>query len=337
MANGILPAGRYHAAMMEAQETELLIVGAGIAGASLACFAAARQRVVLLEAESQPGYHSTGRSAAMFIESYGPPGVRALTRASRAFFAAPPEGFASVPLLRERGTLSVAAPEQLAALESGAAELALPRLAAAQVLERVPVLRPERVAGGLWDAGAADIDVHALHQGLLRGARAQGAALITDARVTSIERDGRRWRVQAGERRWRADVVVNAAGAWADRVAALAGLPPIGLQPRRRAAFTFAPPAGLAFAHWPCVVDIGEAWYFKPDAGALLASPANADPTEPQDVQPEELDIASGIARLEAATTLQIRRPTRTWAGLRSFVADGEPVFGADPLAPGFF
>lgn len=323
--------------MMEAQATELLIIGAGIAGASLASFAAARRRVVLLEAESQPGYHSTGRSAAMFIESYGPPGVRALTRASRAFFAAPPSGFATAPLLHERGTLSVAAAEQLEALAAAEEELALPRLDAARVLERVPVLRPDRVAGGLWDAGAADIDVHALHHGFLRRARSQGATLVTDARVSSIEHDGRGWRVQAGDRAWRADVVVNAAGAWADRIAALAALPPIGLQPRRRAAFTFAPPAGLAFAHWPCVVDIGEQWYFKPDAGALLASPANADPTEPQDVQPEELDIASGIARIEAATTLQIRRPTHTWAGLRSFVADGEPVLGTDPLAPGFF
>ncbi|MBX3604728.1 MAG: FAD-binding oxidoreductase [Piscinibacter sp.] len=323
--------------MTPTQEIDVLVVGAGIAGASLAYFAAPHRRVALLEAEAQPGYHSTGRSAAMLIESYGPPGVRALTRAGRAFFDAPPAGFAAEPLLRPRGTLSVAAPEQLDALQAAEQELGLPRLRAAEVLELVPVLRPERVAGGLWDAVAADIDVHALHQGLLRGARAHGAQLVIDARVDAIRHAAGRWHVTAGARRWQAAVVVNAAGAWADRVAALAGLPPLGLQPRRRSAFTFAPPAGLAFAGWPCVVDIGERWYFKPDAGALLASPANADPTEPQDVRPEELDIATGIARLEEATTLQIRRPTHTWAGLRSFVADGEPVCGFDPLAPGFF
>ncbi|MCW5666688.1 MAG: FAD-binding oxidoreductase [Piscinibacter sp.] len=323
--------------MTDAADTDVLIVGAGIAGASLAYFAAARRRVVLLEAESQPGWHSTGRSAAMFIESYGPPAVRALTRASRAFFEAPPAGFSATPLLRPRGTLSVAAPGQEAALEAAAAELGLPRWNAGAVLARVPALRPERVVAGLWDEGAADLDVHALHQGFLRGARARGATLVTDARIDAIERTGTRWSVRAGPRRWQASQLVDAAGAWADELAALAGLPPVGLQPRRRSAFTFAPPAGLAVADWPCVVDIDEQWYFKPDAGVLLASPANADATVPQDVQPEELDIATAIARLEAATLFTIRRPIRSWAGLRSFVADGEPVVGEDPRAPGFF
>lgn len=323
--------------MADVHDTGLLIIGAGIAGASLAYFAAPRRPTVLLEAESQPGWHSTGRSAAMFIESYGPGAVRALTRASRAFFEAPPDGFSATPLLQARGTLSVAAPGQEDALAAAAEELALPRWSAARVLERVPALRRERVLGGLWDEGAADLDVHALHQGFLRGARAHGARLVTDARVTGIERDGARWVVRAGAQAWRAGVLANAAGAWADEIGALAGVPRIGLQPRRRSAFTFAPQAGLAIADWPCVVDIAEQWYFKPDAGVLLASPANADATVPQDVQPEELDIATGISRLEEATSFSIRRPIRAWAGLRSFVADGEPVVGFDPCAPGFF
>lgn len=323
--------------MTDVHDTAVLVVGAGIAGASLAAHAASDRPLVLLEAEAQPGWHSTGRSAAMFIESYGPPGVRALTRASRPFFAAAPAGFAEVPLWRARGTLSVAPPGREAALAAAAGELGLPRWSAAQVLARVPALRPERVAAGLWDEGAADLDVHALHQGLLRCARAQGARLVTHARVTRIEREGGRWRVDAGAQVFRAEVLVNAAGAWADELATLAGAPAVGLQPRRRSAFTFAPPAGLDCAAWPCVVDIDEQWYFKPEAGVLLASPANADPTVPHDVQPEELDIATGIARLEEATTFSIRRPLRTWAGLRSFVADGEPVVGPDPAAPGFF
>jgi D-arginine dehydrogenase len=323
-------------------DPEVLIVGAGIAGASLASFLSATRRVVLLEAEAQPGYHSTGRSAAMFMESYGTPCVRALTRASRAFYTAPPAGFSATPLVAARGALYVAQPEQLALLDATEAELRphtprLRRLTRAEVIERVPVLRPECVAGGLLDPDAADIDVHALHQGFLRSARANGARLVTDARVTTLERTGEGWRAHAAHHEWRAPVLVDAAGAWADVLARLAGVAPIGLQPRRRAAFTFAPPAGTSIGAWPCVCGIDEGWYFKPDAGALLGSPANTDPAEPHDVRPEELDIATGIARIEAMTTLRIRRPAHTWVGLCSFVADGDLVAGFEAGAPGFF
>jgi D-arginine dehydrogenase len=323
-------------------DTEVLIVGAGIAGASLASFLSATHRVAMLEAESQPGYHSTGRSAAMFMESYGTPNVRALTRASRVFYTAPPAGFGATPLIAPRGALYVAAPDEAALLDATEAELrahtpGLQRLAAAQTVEFVPVLRADRVAGGLLDPHAADIDVNALHQGFLRRARANGMQLVCDARVSAIERRGRLWRVSAGPDTWQAPVLVNAAGAWADALAALAGVAAIGLQPKRRAAFLFAPPAGLATAHWPCVCGVDEGWYFKPDALALLGSPANADPVAPHDVRPEELDIATGIARIEAMTSLQIRRPTHTWAGLRSFVPDGDLVAGFEPTAPGFF
>lgn len=327
-------------------DSDVIIVGAGIAGASIAAFLSATHRVVLLEAESQPGFHSTGRSAAMFMESYGTPTIRALTRASRAFYTSPPAGLVATPLLGPRGAMYVGTPEQLALLDALDAELRphtpnLLRLNAAEAIVRVPVLRPDRVGAALLDPDAADIDVHALHQGLLRRAKANGALLVTDARADTIEREGGRWRVRCGPDEWRTGIVVNAAGAWADRIAGLAGLPPIGLQPKRRAAFLFAPPAGVATTGWPCVcglgVDDGESWYFKPDAGALLGSPANADPVEPHDVRPEELDIALGIARIEAMTSLTIRRPSHTWAGLRSFVADGDLVAGFDPLAPGFF
>jgi D-arginine dehydrogenase len=327
-------------------DCEVIIVGAGIAGASIAAFLSATHRVVLLEAESQPGFHSTGRSAAMFMESYGTPTIRALTRASRPFYGTPPAGFTAVPLLGPRGAMYVGTPDQLALIDALDAELRphtpkLQCLSAAEAIARVPVLRPEQVGGALLDPGAADIDVHALHQGFLRRAKANGALLVTDARVDSLEAESGRWRARCGQREWHAGIVVNAAGAWADRIAKLAGLPPIGLQPKRRAAFLFAPPAEVASAGWPCVcglgVDDGEGWYFKPDAGALLGSPANADPVEPHDVRPDELDVATGIARIEAMTTLTIRRPSHTWAGLRSFVEDGDLVAGFDPLAPGFF
>ena len=323
-------------------DTEVLIVGAGIAGASLAAFLSATHRIVMLEAEAQPGYHSTGRSAAMFMESYGTPNIRALTRASRAFYTAPPPGFAAAPLLASRGALYVGTIEQRALLDATEAELAphtpgLLRLDTAAALARVPVLRAERLAGGLLDPHAADIDVDALHQGFLRRARANGMALVGDARVTALERRDGLWHVRAGDRSWRAPLVVDAAGAWADEVATLAGVPRIGLQPKRRAAFVFAAPAGIDTTRWPCVCGVDESWYIKPDAGALLGSPANADPVPPHDVRPEELDIATGIARIEAMTTLTIRRPSHTWAGLRSFVADGDLVAGFDAAAPGFF
>ncbi|TXC65358.1 FAD-binding oxidoreductase [Piscinibacter aquaticus] len=326
------------------QDTDVLIVGTGIAGASIAAFLAPTHRVVLLEAESQPGYHSTGRSAAMFMESYGTPTIRALTRASRAFFETPPEGFTAAPLLAPRGAMYVGTPAQREMLDTLADELAphaptVRRLSAAAAIERVPVLRSEEVAGAVLDPDATDLDVDALHQGFLRRAKAHGAQVMCDARVEAIAHENGLWRLRTARGEWRAPVVVNAAGAWADRPATLAGLAPIGLQPKRRAAFLFAPPAGAEIAAWPCVcgVDEAEGWYFKPDAGVLLGSPANADPVEPHDVRPEELDIALGIARIEAMTTLAIRRPSHTWAGLRSFVPDGDLVAGFDPTASGFF
>ena len=325
-----------------APSADFLILGAGIAGASLAYWLAPHGRVVLLERESQPGYHSTGRSAAMFIDSYGTPQVRALSRASRPFLQSPPPGFSEHPLVSPRGCLLVAAPGQEALLEAHwqllhAMTPHARRLTAAQALERMPALRRERVIGAVLEPEAADMDVHAIHQGYLRGLRRAGGTIVCDAEATRIERVGDHWQVGTPQGEFRAPVLANAAGAWADVVAQRAGVPPIGLQPKRRSAFTFAPPAGQDVRAWPCVISADESWYIKPDAGALLGSPANADPVPPQDVQPEELDIAIAIDRIEGMTALEIRRPTRTWAGLRSFVADGDLVGGFDPAAPGFF
>lgn len=327
------------------QTWDVLIVGAGIAGASLAWrLAQTGRRVCVLERESQPGTHSTGRSAAMFMESYGPPGVRALTRASRAFYLAPPPGFADAPLLQPRHALFAALPEQLSALDALQAELAaagtvLERLDAAALARAAPMLRPGRFGAGLLDTNGYDIDVNTLLQGFLRGARGHGAALrpLGELRSATRQADGH-WRVEVADGELlAAPVLVNAAGAWADELAERCGARPVGLQPRRRSAFTFRPPPGTDVSAWPMVASVDEAWYFKPDAGQLLGSPANVDPVPPHDVQPEELDIALAIDRIERATTLAIRRPARTWAGLRSFVADGGLVGGFDDAAPGFF
>ncbi len=329
--------------MTDDAEFDVAIVGAGIAGASLAWRLARHLRVALIERESQPGYHSTGRSAAMFMESYGPPAVRALTRASRAFYESPPPSFADAPLLAPRGALYLAAPGQQAMLDATQAEMratcpALRLLSRDEVLARVPCLRPDAVLAGLLDEDSQDIDVHSLHQGFLRGLREHGGVLRNSAALRSAVRSGARWELRLADgSALRCRSVVNAAGAWADELAALFGAAPVGLVPRRRSAFTFKAPPGVDASRWPAVVGIDEGYYFKPDAGQLLGSPANADDTFAHDVLPEALDIATGIARIEAVSTLQIRRPTSTWAGLRSFVDDGELVIGWDDACPGFF
>ncbi|QTD46474.1 NAD(P)/FAD-dependent oxidoreductase [Ottowia testudinis] len=326
------------------QAVDVLIIGAGIAGASLAWrLARAGRSVRLLEREAQPGMHSTGRSAATFMESYGPPGVRALTRASRAFYLHPPAGFAEQPLLAHRQALFVAMPGQHAALAALQAELlatgtTLTLLKKEQLAQAAPALKPDLFDKALLDDDGYDIDVNALLQGFLRGARQAGAQALTGSVPNRAIREGDAWRVTLSNGdEVRALTVVNAAGAWADEVAALFGAAPIGLEPRRRSAFTFRPPEGLDVSGWPMVSDVDETWYFKPDAGQLLGSPANADPVAPHDVQPEELDIALGIHAIQEATTLEIRRSTATWAGLRSFVRDGEIVIGFDAACPGLF
>ena len=279
---------------------EIVVCGAGIAGASLAWQLArtGHGRVLLLEREAQPGYHSTGRSAAMFMESYGPPQVRALTRASRAFYTQPPAGFTDVPLLHPRGVLYLATHDQQALLDETWATMhasgqQVARVGTDEALARVPCLRADRVAGAIAEADAMDLDVHALHQGFLRGARAAGVTLQCDAGLVSGQRDASGWSLALTDgRTLRAEIVVNAAGAWADDLAQRCGVMPLGLEPRRRSAFTFHAPEGTDASCWPAVVAIDESWYFKPDAGRLLGSPANANPTHAHDVQPEELDIA---------------------------------------------
>lgn len=322
-------------------QADFLVVGGGIAGASVAYFLAPHGRVILLERESQPGYHATGRSAAMFVASYGCAQVRALSKASWPFFQSPPAGFADHPLVQPRGSLTVAAPGEQLRLDAMLREIQAAgsrarRLNADEAVALVPVLRPERVAAAVYEPDAYDIDVHALHQGFLGGLRRSGGCVVCHAEVQKLRREGERWLAWTPEGRFEAPVLLNAAGAWADELAAMAGVAPIGLEPRRRSTFVFSPPADQAWAHWPLVLSLAEDWYFKPDAGVILGSPANADPTHPQDVQPEAWDIALGVHRLTEATTLDIQRPQRPWAGLRSFVADGGLVGGMDPTVPGF-
>lgn len=325
---------------------DAIVIGGGIAGTAVAYFMSNYAKVVVLEREQHPGLHATGRSAALFSETYGGAQIRALTRASRTFFERPPRGFADSALLTPRGVLVIGTREQSAQIESAyeamRAVSQLQLLDERQLRDRVPVLQPEFSRLGLFESGAADIDVNALHQGFIRGLKQRGSRLECSAQIHSIGRSGDEWLLEVAMRgaqshSLRAPLLIDAAGAWADEVAALAGVAPLGIEPRRRSAFLFQPPTGMNTAQWPFVTSVSEDFYFKPDAGLLLGSPANADPVAPHDVQPEELDIALAIDRIERATTMRIDRPLRPWAGLRTFVADGGIVGGFAPGTRGFF
>jgi D-arginine dehydrogenase len=320
---------------------DFLVIGAGIAGASVAYELSRSASVLVLEGEAQPGYHSTGRSAALFSEFYGNAAVRALSRASRDFLSAPPSGFVENALLKPRGSLFVANEEQVPAFESlrNAPDVAQHTrdLTAMQAQRLVPILKGEWLVRAMLEEHSKDVDVHALHQGYLRGMKERGAKVVSATLVQSIVREASVWRVVSGEQSFESPVVINAAGAWADAVAKLAGVLPIGLEPRRRTALLIDAPANTAIDAWPMVLDVGDTFYFKPDAGRLLLSPADETPTEPCDAQPDDLDVAIAVDRFEQATTVSVQRVRHQWAGLRSFVADRSPVIGFDSKAEGFF
>ncbi|MDP6815803.1 MAG: FAD-dependent oxidoreductase, partial [Alphaproteobacteria bacterium] len=279
------------------ERCDFVIVGAGIAGASAGYFLAAHGRVVVLEREDRPGYHSTGRSAALYSESYGNEVIRALTSGGREFFTNPPAGFAEHPLLSPRGALFVGRADQAQALDDTAAEAgqlvdSIARLDADGARAIVPALRQDYVDGAVSEPEAMDIDVDALHQGFLRGVRAKGGEIRTEAEVTALSHDGDGWSVTTSQDELRAPVLINAAGAWCDVIAGIAGLPGIGLVPKRRTVIQFAAPDDVDSTAWPLCVDVDENFFFKPDAGKLIGSPADETPMEPCDVQPDEYDIA---------------------------------------------
>ncbi len=326
-----------------------LIVGAGVAGVSAAYELAHAEPelgadVVVAEMEAHPGTHTTGRSAAMFIESYGNPTVRGLTGASRAFFEEPPDGFSEAPLLTPRGALYVAGPdgEAGAALDELMADPVcaayMRRVEAQEALDLSPSLSADAVERGAFEEAARDIDVDALMQGYIRGFRAAGGRLVTDAEVRAMTPLENVWRVDTKQGAIEAEVIVDAAGAWADHIAGLAGLESVGLVPKRRTAITFDP--GRDVSEWPITVDAAETWYFRPEGGGLLVSPADETPSPPCDAQPEELDVAIAIDRFERVSTLRVGRVASKRAGLRTFAADKTHVIGYDasrPNGPGGF
>jgi D-arginine dehydrogenase len=296
---------------------DFLVVGGGMGGASVGYELARDGAVALLEREAHLGFHSTGRSAAILMETYGNGPVRALTTGSRRFYEAPPDDFSAEPLVSRRGALVLAeaadAPRLRALHQAMLPLVSTVEVIGAEDLRRlVPCLAPERWAAGLLEPGAVDLDVHEVLQGYVRGLRARGGEVITGAEVLGVRR---------------------AAGAWADRLGALAGARPIGLTPLRRTALTVEAPEDPSA--WPFVVDVDEQLYFKPDARRLLVSPADETPSEPCNAAPDGWDVAVAIDRLERATTLRVSHVPHRWAGLRSFVRDRTPVVGPDPDVEG--
>lgn len=325
---------------MSAQEFDIVVIGAGMAGTSAAAeLAASGRRVALLEAEDAPGYHSTGRSAAIWILNYGPPDVHVLTGLSRAFFEAPPPGFAAHPLIRRRPVVFLAPPEQSAALAALLAEgEAVREIGLDEIARAVPALRPEYAIAAAIEDDAFDIDVAALHQGFLRQFRSGGGWLALNARARASARRHGIWEVETEDgARVRAPILVNAAGAWGDDVAKSAGLAPLGLIPKRRTG-AIIDPAPHIVTDWPLVQDVIQSWYIRPEARTrLMVTPADATPSHPHDVQPDEIDIAIGIDRMQRALAIEVRRVERSWAGLRTFTPDGSLAFGWDKRAEGFF
>jgi D-arginine dehydrogenase len=324
------------------QAEAFIVVGAGIAGASAAYELAKVAPVIILERESQPGYHTTGRSAAVFSEIYGNATIRTVTIRSRSFFASPPKGFADHPLWAPRQTVMVARADQMERLRIAYEEW-VRLVPSIQFLEGnsarniTPMLKPDYVAGAVIDAGASDLDVNEIHRGFLRGAARAGAKLVCDAEVSALSRDGAGWRVQTKAGEFAGRVVVNAAGAWGDEIGVLAGARPVGLVPKRRTAVLFDSAPAADVHVWPIIIDADEQFYFKPDAGRLLGSPADETASPPCDAQAEEIDVAMAIDRIEQAANFRVQRVLRKWAGLRSFVADKSPVVGFDSELPGFF
>jgi D-arginine dehydrogenase len=319
---------------------DALVIGAGIAGATVAAHLAQDGRVALIEAEEAAGYHTTGRSAALWTAFYGPPEVQALTRLSRGFFEAPPPGFAETPLMSPRPVLTLAR-------DAGEAELLAARMASGEGLREVslaeasgmvPALRAGYALAAAVEDDGFDMDVAALHQGFLRQLRVAGGVLALRSRTAAIARRAGAWDVEvSGGGRFTAPVLVDAAGAWGDLVAEQAGVRPLGLVPKRRTG-VIIDPAPWPVRDWPMAGDVSQTWYVRPEARTrLMVSPADETPMHPHDVQPDELDVAIAIDRMQQALDIEVRRVERSWAGLRTFAPDGSLAFGWDATVEGFF
>ena len=326
------------------QQSDIIVIGAGMAGCSAAAALAPNARVTVLEQEAQPGFHSTGRSAATLAPFYGPDVIQTLTALSAPFLNAPPAAINAAPFTAARGEMTLVAKadkarqQTLALIEESLAH-GMQELSTDEALALVPLLKTDQIDRVLYTDQLVSIDVDALHQCYIRQLRKHGGEVNCNAGVTQLEYIKPNWQVTTADGTvYQAPLIINAAGAWADTVAQLAGLPPAGIQPKRRSAalVPFAdPPAHMA--SWPMVLDIHEQFYCIPFGSGLMISPADATPVDAHDAWPEDLDIATGIDYFQRLIDYDVPTITHQWAGLRSFAADGNPVVGFDPLASGFF
>jgi len=324
-------------------ETDFLIVGAGIAGAGIGYYLAEHAHVTLIDMEDQAGYHTTGRSAAFYAETYGGPKLQPLTTASKTFLETPPSDFAAQPIISQLGAIHIFRDEQRAtahtAFKAMSSDLpGIKMLGARDVCDKAPYLLPERIAGGIDDPECGGLDVAALHQGFLKGVKRAGGKLCLGAGFEGAVFGGGFWQVKTHTGEIRAKTIINAAGAWGDEIAIRAGIAPIGLRPFRRTIVTVPNPAGLPFnRRGPIVMDIDEGFYFKPEGKGYLVSPADEIPSMPCDAQPELEDIAQAAALFEQATGTNPQAIDAKWAGLRTFAPDRAPVIGYAPDHAHFF
>lgn len=335
--------------MNSAPETvDFIIIGGGIAGASAGYELCKKGRVIILEKESQAGYHTTGRSSAIFQKSYNKadPVLNVLVSASEDFLRRPPKGFAVNDLLSPRSLIYIATRDNQAVLDELQQKLdhigiRAEFIGAGEATRLMPILAPAYQERVLLEQGAADMDVSALHEGYLRAMKNAGGDILTSAEVTAVQKVGDLWQITTEQASYQARVVINAAGSWVDQIAELAQISPINIQPRRRTVIMVALPEdsslNSSLDSWPLVMDTVEGYYFKPDSGKILMTPGDEKIMPPSDVQPEEIDIAYGAYYLEKATGLKVDKIDRSWAGLRNQVADGHPVVGFDPEQSGFF
>jgi D-arginine dehydrogenase len=317
---------------------DFLVVGAGIAGASIAAHLAATHKVLLIDMEERAGYHTTSRSAASYEPNYGPAPMLAFTRASDHFFKNPPAGFADAVLLTPRASLFFEAEGQAeftAKLLQNAASLE--EISIAKAGELFPVLKPDYATRCFLDAHTADIDVDVLHRGYLKMFKARGGTLLLSSPLQSATRKNATWLTHCGSSQLNTKTIINASGAWGDVVAEMCGVRPMRLTPKRRSIGLVPMPDGLNFNNWPMVTDVAETWYAKPQSGKLMVSSADATPVEPHDAYADDMAIAEGVDRLMTATTLEVQRLDHSWGGLRTFAPDGNPVVGYDPFTEGFF
>lgn len=325
--------------------TDFLVIGGGIAGLSAAARLTLSGTVTVIEAERAVGYHSSGRSATFCHYGIGNATVRGLTSFSRSFFQEPPEGFSDYALAKPKAALFIATE----AMQPLLAELAtsmrrftdtVSAVDVAQMLEMVPVLRtgPDAIVAGVVDSSGLKLDTDAMLQGYARIVRRGGGSIITGQRVGAVQRVDGLWQVTTADGSTHAaPILINAAGAWADEVAKLANVTPLGLEPKRRTMIVLDPPAGMDVSEWPFTKTANDVFYMLPDSGRLMASPVDEVPSAPCDAQPEEYDLALAAWQAEQYTTLPVQRIAHKWAGLRSFVADRVPTAGFAPDAPGFF